>query len=185
MRPTSAPYTCTLDPRLRRWHRRPSTLLGTTLSQSKGRRRTERTHDHETVLVRHRGNHSPTRARLRRRTRAGGAVLVPSAARVARRTQVVRPRGSARPWTGRRGGAPDMVVEVLSPGTERHDRTEKLGWYRQYGVRECWLIDAGQERVTVVDFTGAMPVQRIARGAEFIQSSVLPDLTVMAFTLFS
>ena len=44
-------------------------------------------------------------------------------------------------------GAPDLVVEVLSPGTERHDRTEKLEWYRRYGVRECWLVDLIEEQI--------------------------------------
>jgi Uma2 family endonuclease len=37
-------------------------------------------------------------------------------------------------------GAPDLVVEIVSPHTERRDRTTKVGWYRNYGVRECWLI---------------------------------------------
>jgi len=82
-------------------------------------------------------------------------------------------------------GPPDLVVEVLSPGTEHRDRTEKLGWYRQYGVRECWLVDARQALVTVVDFTGALPVERAAGGAEVIQSSVLPGLEVTAAVLFA
>jgi Uma2 family endonuclease len=82
-------------------------------------------------------------------------------------------------------GPPDLVVEVLSPGTEHRDRTEKLGWYRQYGVRECWLVDVRQELVTVVDFTGALPVERAARGAEAIQSSVLPGLEVTAAVIFA
>ena len=81
-------------------------------------------------------------------------------------------------------GAPDLVVEVLSPATEHRDRTEKLGWYRQYGVRECWLVDVRQELVTVVDFTGALPVERTAGGAEAILSSVLPGLEAAASAVF-
>ena len=32
--------------------------------------------------------------------------------------------------------APDLVIEILSPGTEHRDRTLKLAWYRRYGVKE-------------------------------------------------
>jgi len=56
-------------------------------------------------------------------------------------------------------GAPDLVAEILSPRTEKHDRGQKLDWYRQYGVRECWLLDPLSEQVTVVDFTEASPIE--------------------------
>jgi Uma2 family endonuclease len=36
---------------------------------------------------------------------------------------------------------PDLLVEVLSPGTMRLDRGEKLALYALYGVREYWLVD--------------------------------------------
>jgi len=38
-------------------------------------------------------------------------------------------------------GAPDMVVEIVSPGTARRDRTEKLILYQRSGVREYWIVD--------------------------------------------
>lgn len=37
--------------------------------------------------------------------------------------------------------APDLVIEILSAGTLRHDRGTKLENYAQAGVRELWLID--------------------------------------------
>lgn len=45
------------------------------------------------------------------------------------------------PLHGRREGAPDLVVEVLSPSTSRHDRGVKLDLYASSGVRECWIVD--------------------------------------------
>lgn len=38
-------------------------------------------------------------------------------------------------------GAPDLLVEVLSPGTARRDRGEKLMLYAQTGIREYWILD--------------------------------------------
>jgi len=38
-------------------------------------------------------------------------------------------------------GAPDLVIEVLSPGTARRDKAEKFRLYEKYGVREYWLAD--------------------------------------------
>src|SRR3989442_3860861 len=38
-------------------------------------------------------------------------------------------------------GAPDLLVEVLSPGTARRDRVRKLNAYARHGVRHYWLVD--------------------------------------------
>jgi Uma2 family endonuclease len=83
-------------------------------------------------------------------------------------------------------GAPDLVVEVLSPRTARRDRTTKLGWYRQYGVRECWLVDYGlrSQAVEIIDLQN-VSVPRVFAGDEPMRSYVLPDWTTPASHIFS
>ncbi|MCD8347019.1 MAG: Uma2 family endonuclease [Lachnospiraceae bacterium] len=49
-------------------------------------------------------------------------------------------------------GAPDLVVEVLSPSTSKKDRSLKLTKYRRAGVREYWIVDPDQKRVFVYEF---------------------------------
>jgi Uma2 family endonuclease len=38
-------------------------------------------------------------------------------------------------------GAPDLVIEIVSASTGRHDRREKFQLYEQHGAREYWLVD--------------------------------------------
>ena len=38
-------------------------------------------------------------------------------------------------------GAPDIVVEILSPSTARRDWRDKFDLYQRHGVNECWLVD--------------------------------------------
>lgn len=46
-------------------------------------------------------------------------------------------------------GAPDLVVEVLSPGTAKNDRTRKMEIYEQCGVREYWLVSPSDKFIEV------------------------------------
>jgi Uma2 family endonuclease len=82
-------------------------------------------------------------------------------------------------------GAPDLVVEVLSDGNEAYDRGQKLGWYRQYGVREYWLVDLRTETITIVDFTASLPETRVVKGVDAIGSSVFPGLKATGFSVFT
>jgi len=43
------------------------------------------------------------------------------------------------------GGAPDLAVEVLSPGTARRDIGDKLRLYADTGVAEYWIVDPGHQ----------------------------------------
>lgn len=79
-------------------------------------------------------------------------------------------------------GAPDLVAEVTSPGTARHDRTTRLEWYARYGVRECWLLDPVARTVTVIALAGERQ-ERLHAGDDPVCSGVLPefDAPVRAF----
>lgn len=46
-------------------------------------------------------------------------------------------------------GAPDLVVEVLSPSTMRNDRSHKKDVYGRCGVREYWIVSPGDKSVEV------------------------------------
>jgi Uma2 family endonuclease len=50
-------------------------------------------------------------------------------------------------------GAPDLVIEVLSPSTARHDKLVKFHKYRAAGVREYWLVDPDAQIVQVCILT--------------------------------
>ncbi len=73
-------------------------------------------------------------------------------------------------------GAPDLVIEILSPNPRVGSTAEHLRWFAEYGVRECWLVHQDQQRLSVTEFRERLPVPaRIFGADEAIRSSVLPE----------
>lgn len=49
-------------------------------------------------------------------------------------------------------GAPDWVIEIVSPSSKPRDYMTKLFKYRTAGVREYWIVDSDKQMVTVYGF---------------------------------
>ncbi len=87
-------------------------------------------------------------------------------------------------------GAPDLLVEILSPSTSRKDLNEKFPLYERHGVREYWVVDPWARTVCV--FRPAAK-NRFDRGelheasmsATTVASRVLDGLAIDLGALFS
>lgn len=60
-------------------------------------------------------------------------------------------------------GAPDLVIEILSPSTQRHDRLVKLGLYQRAGVREYWTVNPEDRtaQVMLLDSNGILQLHEV------------------------
>lgn len=54
-------------------------------------------------------------------------------------------------------GAPEFILEILSPSTRHKDMTVKYRKYRECGVREYWMLDAENRRMIICDLEGGKP----------------------------
>jgi Uma2 family endonuclease len=81
--------------------------------------------------------------------------------------------------TDRVWGAPDLVVEVLSPHPRIGNVEERVQMFSDYGVRECWLFHQLTSEVEVLQLARHLPPSRRRfSGVERIESSVLPHFGV-------
>lgn len=53
-------------------------------------------------------------------------------------------------------GAPDFIIEIVSPGNPADDYIRKLYYYKNYGVREYWIVDPRRKTITVNYFEGGI-----------------------------
>jgi Uma2 family endonuclease len=84
-------------------------------------------------------------------------------------------------------GAPDLVVEVLSPSTRRHDRLVKLDLYQRAGVREYWIVNPEDKTVQVMlrdDDTGLLRLHEDYGRTDTAKVNVLEDCTVELTRVF-
>ena len=63
-------------------------------------------------------------------------------------------------------GAPDFVVEVLSPSTRKKDMTKKLTKYAEAGVREYWIVDPQRGQIIVYDLEHDCEIKLYTFGQE-------------------
>lgn len=82
-------------------------------------------------------------------------------------------------------GAPDLVVEVLSPSTSRRDLVLKRERYARFGVREYWLVDPAARSLELLTLQeGLFHSRGIYTGAMTPASAVLPGFAFRVDALF-
>lgn len=82
-------------------------------------------------------------------------------------------------------GAPDWVVEVLSPSTAIHDQRTKRALYERHGVAEYWLVHPGDRSVSVYRLENNAYGKPLVFGPEDSCSPLaFPDLVIAVADLF-
>ncbi|HEV7505697.1 MAG TPA: Uma2 family endonuclease [Thermoanaerobaculia bacterium] len=95
-------------------------------------------------------------------------------------------KGNEPRWeTSNYEGVPDLIAEILSPKTQRRDRTTKLQAYQDAGVAEYWIVDPQACSVVVYGLERGK-YKELVRGGEYdmVGSSVVPGFRVKVRGLF-
>ena len=82
-------------------------------------------------------------------------------------------------------GAPDLIVEILSPGSVERDRGQKKTLYARNGVREYWIVDPALESIEVFSFgrRGNTAPARYGVGERLV-SAVVPGFEASLVDVF-
>lgn len=82
-------------------------------------------------------------------------------------------------------GVPDLVVEILSPGTHRHDRDRKMKVYRRTGVQEYWIVDPKSRLIEVYTLVeGDYEMSDFATENGSVRSKLLDGLSIFLPDIF-
>ena len=83
-------------------------------------------------------------------------------------------------------GAPDIVVEILSPGNNKKELLNKYQVYEEFGVKEYWIVSPSDQYIliyTLNDF-GKFQASKMFTLSEQITSSVLPGFVLKLDDVF-
>lgn len=83
-------------------------------------------------------------------------------------------------------GAPDFIIEILSPSNKRHDRIVKHNLYQRAGVREYWIVDPEAKTVDVylLDENGFLKPTELFGANDDAKITVLYDCPIDLNTVF-
>jgi Uma2 family endonuclease len=88
-------------------------------------------------------------------------------------------------------GAPNLVIEIGSPGTRRRDETIKRRLYERFGVDEYWVVDPELDRVRIhrreagaTEAGFGRPVEFSREAGDVVTTPLLPDLRISLERIF-
>ena len=79
-------------------------------------------------------------------------------------------------------GAPDFIIEIVSPGNPADDYIRKLYHYKNAGVREYWIVDPNRQLVTVNYFEANMLTIQYSFDS-IIKVNIYDDLLINFFEI--
>jgi Uma2 family endonuclease len=82
-------------------------------------------------------------------------------------------------------GAPDIVVEILSPSTAIKDKTVKLKKYMESGVKEYWIVDPIANTVQVYKPETGLKSHLRYESSDTIETTILPGLKISLKEIFA
>ncbi|MCG7343577.1 Uma2 family endonuclease [Sporosarcina sp. ACRSL] len=82
-------------------------------------------------------------------------------------------------------GAPDLIVEVLSPSTARNDRLIKYNSYEKAGVKEYWIVDPYNMTVEIYSLVGdSFRLSGIYGKEDLLTVGIFPELEIDLRNIF-
>jgi Uma2 family endonuclease len=85
-------------------------------------------------------------------------------------------------------GAPDLVVEIVSPGTRKTDEVTKRKLYARFDVREYWVVDPERDAISVyrhADGAFTRAAELSAERGDALTTPLLPEFSVSLADIFS
>ncbi len=83
-------------------------------------------------------------------------------------------------------GAPDLVVEILSPGTRDKDLELKRKTYARFGVQEYWIVDPDATSIEIlVRHETGFATAAVLRIPDHLSSALLPNLNLPLSEVFA
>ena len=74
-------------------------------------------------------------------------------------------------------GAPDWIIEIVSPASRKMDYLLKLFKYHSAGVREYWIVDIAKNRITVYNFNHDYSIEEYSF-TDTVKAGICEDLSI-------
>ena len=74
-------------------------------------------------------------------------------------------------------GAPDWIIEIVSPASRKMDYLLKLFKYHSAGVREYWIVDIAKNRITVYNFNHDYSIEEYSF-TDTVKAGIYEDLSI-------